>query len=236
MCMSVSRTRVHACITYTWARACHVHGCHVHTCARVVHPPARVSRRLSRACVHVHVVCTRVVYTRVPCPCVLCPRTCALACVWRISPLEVKGTLVLEAVAQAGRKVHVASGAPQAGELLPISLLPASEDSFKEDQVLSSDTWGEANKAMPGWPLGVEELWLEQGQSARAQASFSDHFPCEAEGDGGKVDSVDAGTRLCLLSAGPRGLARRWGVLSRVHPADRQGIVFQTALFASGLC
>lgn len=55
-------------------------------------------------------------------------------------------------------------------------------------------------------------------------------------GDEGKVDSVDEGTRLCLLSAGPRGLAHHWGVLSRGHPADRKGIIFQTALFASGLC
>lgn len=229
---------MHACVTYTSARVHHVH---VGTCmsrARVSRTHVCTCGAPTCTCVTqtAACMCTRVVYTRVPCLCVSCPRVCALACVWGISPLEVEGTLVLEAVAQAGRKVRVTSGAPQAGELLPISLLPASEDSFKEDQVLSSDTWGEANKAMPGWPLGVEELWLEQGQSARAQASFSDHFPCEAEGDGGKVDSVDAGTRLCLLSAGPRGLARRWGVLSRVHPADRQGIVFQTALFASGLC
>lgn len=81
---------------------------------------------MCHVCVHVHVVCTRAMYTRVPCPCVSCPCMCALACVWRISPLGVEGTLVLEAVAQAGRKVHVTSGAPHAGELLPISLLPAS--------------------------------------------------------------------------------------------------------------
>ena len=101
-------TRVHVSCT-------HLHVCHADSRACVMY-----------VCVHVHVVCTRVMYTHVPCPCVSCPRMCALACVWRISPLGVEGTLVLEAVAQAGRKVHVTSGAPHAGELLPISLLPAS--------------------------------------------------------------------------------------------------------------
>lgn len=41
-------------------------------------------------------------------------------------------------------------GLPRPGNSPPISLLCASEDSFKEDQVLSSDTQGEVDQAMPG--------------------------------------------------------------------------------------
>lgn len=41
-------------------------------------------------------------------------------------------------------------GLPRPGNSPPISLHCASEDSFKEDQVLPSDTQGEVDQAMPG--------------------------------------------------------------------------------------
>lgn len=69
------------------------------------------------------------------------------------------------------------SGTPQARELLPISLLRASEDSFKEDQVLSSDTRGEADKAMQGVALGCGRASVRAGPVSKGSAILFRPFP-----------------------------------------------------------
>ena len=144
----------HVCMCMLCARvSCiHVHVCMGVTCVCCMHMCACVVYMCGRACCghvcHVH-ACTCVVYTYVSCPhvCVMC----AFACVWRIAPLEVEGTLVLEAVAQ-GRSC---------GDATRPSVSPGGASR------------GEAEKAGQGRVKGPREFLGSPGQATRPPSPCS---------------------------------------------------------------
>lgn len=139
---------------YTSACVHHGHVCMCMLCARVscIH----VHECMGVTCVlHAH-VCMCCVYVwmcmlwaRVSCPhvCVMC----AFACVWRIAPLEVEGTLVLEAVAQ-GRSC---------GDATRPSVSPGGASR------------GEAEKAGQGRAKGPREFLGSPGQATHPPSPCS---------------------------------------------------------------
>lgn len=112
MCMSVSCTRMHVCIRYTCACACHVHGCHVHVCAHVMYTPACTCHAVCHrhlSCLCMHVMCTgavQVSHAMYTPACVCCTRLLH-ACVMYVRALHVVHVCMLRACVSCAHVCHV---------------------------------------------------------------------------------------------------------------------------------